>query len=460
MKKSRWVIAFLCFNSLLLLLLTICCGKKADLIIPKPEIPEAVDDLKAEALCGSIKLTWTAPQYNMDGSYIEALKEFVVYRKRGAPVTDEAQLTPVPGAPHDTPVPFAETKDDSESTEFAQSPEIDESRENVTEATPIPEDTPYPPEFDFLEIGKVGWNEYIEDISPTPVPTFLPGSQESDADTNESGEKAEGDKKKKIPRIKIVFIDEGDYPEEMAEAQEEKTLPDDLLEGYAYSYQIKSVNARDKYSNPSRTVNINYFLPPAAPEGLRASVDQSSVAVNWETVRADCKGDAFDSVKGYLLYRSEKKDEFPPVPLNRKLLEETQYVDVSILMDRIYYYYITALGMNKNSISERSEILAVNTRDLFTPEPPTGFIGVPVQNGVSFLWNKSREPDIAGYNIYRKRSGEDEYEKLNDTLIEKTSFMDAAVSPGFVYSYYITAVDDSLEANESDPSAKTGITIP
>jgi hypothetical protein len=69
-------------------------------------------------------------------------------------------------------------------------------------------------------------------------------------------------------------------------------------------------------------------------------------------------------------------------------------------------------------------------------------------------WRSNPEPDISGYNIYRKLDGENTYSLIHTSNADETSFTDISItinnfSPAQAY-YHITAIDDSQ--NESDPT--------
>ncbi len=64
--------------------------------------------------------------------------------------------------------------------------------------------------------------------------------------------------------------------------------------------------------------------------------------------------------------------------------------------------------------------------------------------------------DLAGYNVYRWLTNEDEKEKINSDLISGRSFIDSGLINGLTYSYEVTAVDFSQ--NESFASEMVFVT--
>ena len=94
-----------------------------------------------------------------------------------------------------------------------------------------------------------------------------------------------------------------------------------------------------------------------------------------------------------------------------------------------------------------------------TPPPPVmNVLVVATSQGVELRWEESPAPDVAGYRVYRRSTGEEKYTRLTPELVKKPYFVDAQVKRGQTYHYYVTAVDDSPRANESLPSETMSIT--
>jgi fibronectin type 3 domain-containing protein len=72
-------------------------------------------------------------------------------------------------------------------------------------------------------------------------------------------------------------------------------------------------------------------------------------------------------------------------------------------------------------------------------------------------WTPNGEPDLAGYNVYR-RTGSEPPVKVNSELVKTPRFADSGIQPGMKYFYSVTAVD--LRGNESGKSEETSETAP
>ncbi len=86
------------------------------------------------------------------------------------------------------------------------------------------------------------------------------------------------------------------------------------------------------------------------------------------------------------------------------------------------------------------------------PFPPDGVFSVTGDGVVHLYWNRSPEPDLAGYAVYRGSVPEGPYFHLDDVSADATSYDDTSVANGETVYYAVTAFDRA--GNESDLSAE------
>ncbi len=84
------------------------------------------------------------------------------------------------------------------------------------------------------------------------------------------------------------------------------------------------------------------------------------------------------------------------------------------------------------------------------PVPPAGLTASRVSGGVDLRWHQNPEPDIAGYNVYRRAQGEEPFTKINPQPIPAPYFLDSTADPRQTYHYRLKAVDSSPGKRESD----------
>ena len=143
------------------------------------------------------------------------------------------------------------------------------------------------------------------------------------------------------------------------------------------------------------------------------------------------------------------------------------FIDTGIEWEKNYQYWITPVtlwqyGNRKGEVEgDDSPVVDVFAHDSFPPAVPSGlqavYSAVPENPFIDITWSANTEPDLAGYNVYR-RSGNEATVKINSELVKTPRFADPNVKPGMKYFYSVSAVD--LRGNESGRSEETSETAP
>jgi fibronectin type 3 domain-containing protein len=94
---------------------------------------------------------------------------------------------------------------------------------------------------------------------------------------------------------------------------------------------------------------------------------------------------------------------------------------------------------------------------LTPPSVPVGLMAIPLKEGIELTWRRNAEPDLLGYNVYRRKSGEEEFKRLNENPITKETYLDTDVVLEQEYEYAVTAVDNSPRRNESPRSEEVRV---
>lgn len=90
--------------------------------------------------------------------------------------------------------------------------------------------------------------------------------------------------------------------------------------------------------------------------------------------------------------------------------------------------------------------------DIQSPFPPTDLVATAGEGFITLNWASSPETDVKGYYIHRRTSFLGSYQVLNSSsLLRTNSYKDTDVASGQIYSYVVTAVDETNQ-NESNYS--------
>ncbi len=186
-------------------------------------------------------------------------------------------------------------------------------------------------------------------------------------------------------------------------------------------------------------------------------------------------------IKTLLASKAVSLDEFRPLPQIRveaKPLDKQVYLKWNLYQDYILYliyrderlltpeghfvedkegkrpFYFKDKGLNNfqeyeykivgiDVMGRRSEpaVVKVIPLDLTPPKVPTG-LKVEIRNNKVYLtWDKNKEEDLQGYNVYRTQILKQPPKKLNSRVLRKNSFIDRDIKEGCHYWYAISAVD-------------------
>lgn len=217
-----------------------------------------------------------------------------------------------------------------------------------------------------------------------------------------------------------------------------------------YVYQVVSINRKGYPASPSNPVTVYWDHPPHFPGMVTGERGDKRVDLNWEPL---------EGATGYNIYRRGEDEVFPTRPLNRELLKVTRYTDLSVENEKKYIYSVRVVKrVVKTDVEGRgSPGIPLTPTDLIPPDPPVGLVAIPLKNGVELNWRRNREADLLGYYIYRRKQGEREFKKLNESPLTKETFFDDQVESGQDYEYAVSAVDNSIRRNESPRSEEVRV---
>ncbi|HEU4710855.1 MAG TPA: fibronectin type III domain-containing protein [Pyrinomonadaceae bacterium] len=234
-------------------------------------------------------------------------------------------------------------------------------------------------------------------------------------------------------------------------------------------YALRYVNASGQRAAFSNFLSIEPAARIAQAPALSAQTKlaEDAITITWQAPAANIDGSTPVNLLGYNVYRMDESQNEPSQgPINSALVSGTEYADKNFQFGNTYRYIVRSVSLGTGGAqveSLNSNSVEVPARDIFPPAPPEppSIAPDPSFGRLAIFFAANKEPDIAGYNIYRSTDPnlpKDQWTKLNQSLLTRTTFQDERVESGKAYHYYLTAVDKT--GNVSQPSAVASETVP
>lgn len=217
-----------------------------------------------------------------------------------------------------------------------------------------------------------------------------------------------------------------------------------------YVFSTRLLDKRQKKSAFSPLVTITPQNLPLPPDNLRAEVKEKEIALQWTVPEGFILGGEGLSVKGYHVYRRETEGQWRR--LTKTPLKRLIYEDKDFEFGRTYFYKVRAVVNESEPYieSDDSREIKVEAQDVFPPPPPSRIVAIGSREGIALSWEPSPAEDVIGYKIWRRREDEKDFRLLTSQPITELSFTDTGAVAGYIYEYYLTAVDQ--QGNESKKS--------
>ncbi|MFA4829644.1 MAG: PEGA domain-containing protein [Thermodesulfovibrionales bacterium] len=220
---------------------------------------------------------------------------------------------------------------------------------------------------------------------------------------------------------------------------------EDMKEGISFYYTVAAFNMMGTDGIKSEPVLGKTKSGVLPPENVRVeAVKINQVHLRWSISRQD------PDIEGYIIFRSETEvGQFKEA--GRVDRETDSYIDKEdIRPGKIYFYRLA--GKSKHGSTgplSRAVIASIKQR----PKAPTGLKGEAVQGKVLLRWEANKEPDIKGYNVYRKGWNKSALLITSSLNFGELRPEDKTKS----IKLYVTALDNN--GLESEPSEEIEITL-
>lgn len=236
--------------------------------------------------------------------------------------------------------------------------------------------------------------------------------------------------------------------------------------GGTFTYEVSSLTrgfrGRLIASASSNKATLTLLDVPRPVAGVSIEPTQKALDLTWQAPTETLAGRPAGLIDTYQVYRREAGPSNAGKPAPYKLVgvaHETSYADSDFEFGHLYSYRVRALISRNGSTAESadSQPVEIMPKDVFPPAAPAGLTGLYTAGAVELIWTPNLEPDLAGYNVYRREAGEQAV-RLNSELVRTALDRDTTVTPGHRYFYRVTAED--LSGNESQPSSEVEVDVP
>lgn len=207
-----------------------------------------------------------------------------------------------------------------------------------------------------------------------------------------------------------------------------------------------------KKTSFSAFVQTEDSIPPAAPKGLKATIDSLGIVkMKWQ---ANTERDML----GYRVYKGNLEKE-EPVQITVSPIVENTFVDTVQVksLNKKVFYQVIAVDTRYN-MSEISEKLMLKKPDVVPPSSPIFSTYKVKEDGVNLYWINSSSTDVIAHQLYRQNTAEAgkgwELIFKTDTI---TKYIDVNATSGLRYRYAIFAEDEA--GLRSAPSTPLTITM-
>jgi hypothetical protein len=198
------------------------------------------------------------------------------------------------------------------------------------------------------------------------------------------------------------------------------------------------ITSEKRVSAPSNPVSITVVEVPGSVTGLRATVDQKRIEIEWQPPL-----ERPDLVSGYLVSRSGRAETIA--------VTEPRLEDVNYQSGETYTYSVIPIrGSGSQAVPGTGpRTIQIQAVDRLPPAVPAGLEGVASDPGGFLTWNANTERDLSGYRVFRSDRPDNGFVPVTEELHTTNAFFDPGYRTGLYY--VVSAVDES--GNESARSA-------
>ena len=241
------------------------------------------------------------------------------------------------------------------------------------------------------------------------------------------------------------------------------------------TYAVEVLNTAGRGAGISNQIHVPLVptLPPFG--GFAARPTDQGVLITW--LCPTTSGRAREGVKHF--FRIYRRPESGTGETRIAAIDVTDcvqakgaptgsFLDQSFEWEKTYFYRGAVVSVLELPGKPPIEVegddtpeVKVFAHDVFPPAVPSGlqavYSGAGQQPFIDLIWAPVPDPDLDGYNVYRREEGTPPV-KVNAELVKTPAFRDPQVESGTIYYYSVSAVDQ--RGNETARSEETSERVP
>ncbi|MDF2644720.1 MAG: hypothetical protein K0Q73_525 [Paenibacillus sp.] len=232
--------------------------------------------------------------------------------------------------------------------------------------------------------------------------------------------------------VKRSLTSDGPYTK-VAETTATSYRDGGLSNGTMYYYVVSAKSVGGEGQN-----SVQVQVQPAAP------VAAPAINVLWGNAQAELRWNAVDGSSTYIIQRASAF-EGPYITL-QPMVTSTNYTDTGLENGNVYYYKVTASGINETSL-ESAVVSGRPVEDFGIPAAPAAVKAVNSANQeISLSWSPAQ--GAAAYRVKRSEAEGGPYQVVAEA-VAGTRYADNRLTQGKTYFYIVTAVNANGESYSS-----------
>jgi len=441
-------------------LVVAACGQKGPPLAPLRPVPAAIADLAATRLEDTVRLQFTVPAANADGTQPADVARVDVYAVTGdlegpggRPLTPREleTLTTRVASIAIQPPPLVDPDVEPEDPPAGSAPEAD-----APLAPPPAALDPRPAQGAVVHVSE----------------TLTPALEAAVFEHPDAAEAA--------ARLAAAM---GEDPDAVNDGDED--VPSTAGSGRpllwylpprepSRSYVAVAYSSRNMPGPPSNVLRVPFVAAPPAPPAPRVTHTEAAYELAWDNpagIRLPIQRTISEAIakaedllptrpvvvmgtphtyRVYEVPSAEAPAAQAGAPLNPTPIEGPAFSVAGVTYGAPRCFAVRTVEHRGTLTLESalSPATCVTAVDTFPPRPPSGLTAVGSEGGVSLIWEPSPDADVAGYLVLRGLPGE-ALAPLTPDPIREATYRDTTAAPGVLYVYAVVAVDAATPANVS-----------